>query len=177
MTTRITTGPFLASYAYVFTPRKNLNDDLKYSVTMIFPKKDTGSIAAIKTAIDEAIKEKWGAKPPKGLKLPLRDGDAERDEDYFKGTMFMNASSNRKPGVVDKDLTIILDGEDESGFYSGCTARATVTFFPFEAEGSKGVGVGLHNVQKLKGGPRLDGSIKAENDFTSMEEVDLDGLD
>lgn len=174
MTIRITTGPFLASYAFVFKPRAFADGDPKFQIAMLFPKKDKKTIAAIKAATTAAIKEKWGTKPPKNLKLPLRDGDQEREEPEFEDHMFVNANSSRKPGVVDQDLTM-LTNDDE--FYSGCTARATVTFFAFDRPESKGVGVGLNNVQKLSDGERLDGGVKAEDDFESVDvDVDLDNL-
>jgi hypothetical protein len=77
--------------------------------------------------------------------------------------MFLNANSKNAPGVVDKDLNVILDSEE---FYSGCWGRVSVNFFPYDSAGNRGVGVGLNNVQKLKDGERLGGArATAENDF------------
>ena len=102
---------------------------------------------------------------PKNLKLPLRDGDEERAEEApeYEGMMFLNANSNTKPGIVDKDLNEILDPEE---VYSGCWGRASINFYAFDSNGNRGVGVGLNNIQKLKDGERLGAArASAESDF------------
>jgi hypothetical protein len=44
-------------------------------------------------------KAKWGGKIPAKLKLPVRDGDEERDEDSaYENSFFLNASSKTKAG-------------------------------------------------------------------------------
>ena len=58
----------------------------KYSVSVLIPKNDTETVRAINAAIDAAIEEgiaKFGGKKPNkaAIKLSLRDGDAERDDD------------------------------------------------------------------------------------------------
>ena len=101
---------------------------------------------------------------PANFKNPLRDGDAERSEDEnYADSMFINANSARKPGLVDADLNPILDRED---FYSGCFGRASVNFYAFNVSGNKGVACGLNNLQKLEDGERLSGGgATAEQDF------------
>ena len=84
-------------------------------------------------AIDCAIKEgvgKFGGKiPPKGaLKLPLRDGDTERDDDNYKGCFFINANSKTAPQIVDKHVRPILD---RSEVYSGVYAHVSLSFYVF----------------------------------------------
>ena len=77
--------------------------------------------------------------------------------------MFLNAKSSRKPGVVDADLNAILDKEE---FYSGCYGRASLNFYAYDYQGTKGIGVGLNNLQKLEDGERLGGDFStAEEDF------------
>jgi hypothetical protein len=75
---------------------------------------------------------------------------------------FINCSSKTKPGVVDKDLNEILDPEE---VYSGCYARVSVNFFPYNTNGNKGVGCGLNNLQKIADGDYLGGRTRAEDDF------------
>jgi hypothetical protein len=77
---------------------------------------------------------------------------------------FINANSQQKPGVVDADLNPILD---RSEFYSGCFGRASISFFAYNTSGSKGIGCGLNNVQKLKDGDKLGGSATAAEDFAN----------
>lgn len=171
MTTRCMTPIFRASYANVFEPRAAGEDgEARFSISMIFPK-DT-DLSEMKACAKEAIKAKWGDKPPKNLHLPFRDGDEDREDDpAYENSIFVNASSKNKPGLVDAKVKPILD-EDE--FYSGCYARATVNFFAFDKNGNRGVGVGLNNIQKIKDGDRLDSRKSAEADFEGME---VDGGD
>ena len=83
---------------------------------------------------------------------------------------FLNANSNQKPGIVDKDLNEILDPDE---VYSGCWGRASLNFYPFDSNGNKGIGAGLNNIQKVKDGERLGPArASAEDDFGDGFEAD-----
>lgn len=175
---KVITGLVRFSYAKVFKAESvGETDEPKFSVSLIIPKSDKTTLGKIKAAI-EAAKEagktsKFGGKIPANLKLPLRDGDEERpDDEAYAGSYFVNASCLTKPGVVDKDLNPILD-QDE--FYSGCYGRASVTFYPFNANGNRGIAAGLNHVQKLKDGESLGGRASAEADFgDDFDDEDVD---
>ena len=177
MATKCVTGLVRFSYVNIFRSRAfREGQDAKYSICLLIPKKDKKALAKITAAIDEAVQEgitsKWGGKKPKNLHIPIRDGDEERADEApeYEGMMFLNANSNNAPGVVDKDLNVILDTEE---FYSGCWGRASVNFFPYDSNGNRGIGVGLNNLQKLKDGERLGGSrASAEDDFDDGFEDD-----
>lgn len=170
MATKVVTGKVRFSYVHVFEPWAGQEGQQpKYSVCVLIPKDDKRTLDKISAAVNEAIQEgvrsQWGGKQPKNLHIPLRDGDEERADEYpeYKNMMFLNANSKNAPGVVDKDLNVILDTEE---FYSGCWGRVSVNFFPYDSNGNRGIGVGLNNVQKLKDGERLGGSrASAEDDF------------
>lgn len=170
MSTKVVTNKVRFSYVNIFRSRAfSDGDDAKYSICLLIPKEDKAGLAKIKKAIDEAVEEgirsKWGGKMPKNLRLPLRDGDEERADEApeYEGMMFLNANSNNKPGIVDKDLNEILDPDE---VYSGCWGRASINFFPYDFNGNRGVGAGLNNIQKLKDGERLGGArASAEDDF------------
>lgn len=173
--TKVVTGKVRFSYLNVFRP-KAINDssDEKYSVSLIIPKKDVETIekceAAIRAAMEQG-KSKWGGKIPKGLKLPLRDGDEERDDEAYAGCMFINASAKTKPGLINKKRQQITDEEE---LYSGCYGRASINFYPFDASGNKGVAAGLNNILKLEDGEPLGGRQSAENDFAGFLDDDDD---
>jgi hypothetical protein len=174
--TKVITGKVRFSYAQVFEPKAmNESSTPKYSVSLIVSKKDKKTLDKIKDAIESAIEEgktsKWGGKVPKNLKTPLRDGDEEREDDeVYAGAMFVNANSSNKPGLVDEDLNPILD---KSEFYSGCYGRASINFYAYDSNGSKGIACGLNNIQKLEDGVRLaGGGASAEEDF-GKEDDDL----
>jgi hypothetical protein len=163
---KIVTGKVRFSYAHVFTPQASEEGKQpKYSVSIIIPKSDKATIDKINKAIEEAKAENaavWGGTVPKGLKGGLRDGDEEKDDPAYANSYFINANSAQKPGVVDADLNPILD---QSEFYSGCYGRASISFFAYNSNGSKGVGCGLNNVQKLEDGDKLGGASSAADDF------------
>lgn len=171
MSMKVVTGLVRFSYVNIFRSRSfREGQEAKYSICLLIPKSDKQTMANIKAAIDEAIEQgissKWGGKQPKSLKLPLRDGDEERADEApeYEGMMFLNANSNEKPGIVDRDRNDILDPDE---VYSGCWGRASVNFYPFDSNGNRGVGVGLNNIQKIKDGPRLGAArASAEDDFS-----------
>jgi len=173
--TKVITGKVRFSYAQVFEPKAmNESSTPKYSISLVIPKTDKKTLDKIKAAIESAIEEgktsKWGGKIPKNLKTPLRDGDDERDDEVYAGAMFVNANSSNKPGLVDADLNPILD---KSEFYSGCYGRASINFYPYDSNGSKGIACGLNNLQKLEDGERLaGGGSTAEEDFGSGDDAD-----
>jgi hypothetical protein len=169
ISTKVTTPQFRASYANVFIPKAATEgSEKKYSISMIFPK-DT-DISKLKAAVKQAITNKWGNKKPRNLRLPFRDGDDEQaDDEAYANSIFVNANSKQKPGIVDTHLNPILTEEE---FGSGDYARATVVFAAYDVSGNKGVGCYLHNIQKIKDGERLGGKVKAENDFAVVDDDD-----
>jgi hypothetical protein len=163
---KVVTGKVRFSYAHVFTPQASQEGGTpKYSVSIIIPKSDKETVEKINKAIEQAKEENkavWGGTVPKGLKGGLRDGDEEKDDPAYANSYFINANSSQKPGVVDADLNAILDASE---FYSGCFGRASISFFAYNSNGSKGVGCGLNNVQKLEDGEKLGGASSASDDF------------
>lgn len=174
--TKVITGKVRFSYANVFEPTAMQDGQTpKYNVSIIISKSDTKTVEAIKKAIEAAkeagkskIADKNG-KIPVNLKTPLRDGDEERPDDpAYENSYFINANSERKPGIVDRDLNPIMSRDD---FYSGCYGRASINFYAFSVN-SKGIACGLNNLQKLEDGERLAGGSSAEEDFGGDNAVD-----
>ena len=175
--TKVVTGKVRLSYAHLHEPQAIEGAEPKYSVSLIIPKEDKSTLKAIKEAIEEAkenAKSLWGGRIPANLKLPLRDGDEDRpDDEAYANSYFVNASSKRKPEIVDlkgrKDL-----GPDE--VYSGCYARVSVNFYGFNVSGNRGIACGLGNVQKLDDGEPLGGFSRAEDDFEFDNNDEDDGF-
>jgi len=163
---KVVTGKVRFSYAHVFQPQAAIEGGTpKYSVSLIIPKSDTETVAKFQKAFEDAANTNaafFGGAVPKGLKGGLRDGDAEKDDPAYANSYFVNANSANKPGVVDADMNAIID---PSEFYSGCYGRASVTLYPYNASGSKGIAVGLNNVQKTEDGEKLGGGTSAAADF------------
>ncbi|WP_027397136.1 DUF2815 family protein [Anaerovibrio lipolyticus] len=163
------------SYFHGWEPVSINGGAAKYSVSVLIPKDDKTTIDAINAAVDAAIDEgiaKFGGKKPnkKALKLPLRDGDLERDDEAYKGHYFLNANSNTPPDIVDRRNTRI---SDHSEVYSGCYARVSLNFYAFNSNGNKGIACGLGNIQKVRDGEPLGGRSSAADDFTTIDDDDF----
>lgn len=147
----------------------------KYSVSLLIPKHDEKTVAAINAAIDTAIRDgaaRFGGKIPNrsALKLPLRDGDTERDDEAYKGCWFLNANSNTAPQIVDRSVQPILDRGE---VYSGCYARVSINFYAFNTNGNRGIACGLGNIQKVRDGEPLAGKSSAADDFQTDFDEDF----
>jgi hypothetical protein len=180
MPTKVITGlNTRLSYVHVWEPASINGGPEKYSVSVLIPKDDKKTIAAINQAVDEAITEgigKFGGKKPNkaALKLPLRDGDTERDDEAYKGHYFVNANSKAAPQVVDRKVQPIIDRDE---IYSGVYARVSLSFYAFNSNGNKGVACGLGNIQKIRDGEMLGGArSRAEDEFSAVADGEDDFL-
>lgn len=178
--TKVITGEVRFSYLHVFEPYAgSQGQDAKYSVCLLIPKTDKTTVRLIKEAVEEAQKigaaTKWGGRTPKNLKLPLRDGDEEKDLDdnpECEGMYFINCSSKRQPGLVDSHKQEIMHPDE---IKSGDWGKASINFYPFSVQGNNGIGAGLNNLMLTREGESLGGgNVKAEDDFEG--EFDDDGM-
>ena len=174
--TKVVTGLVRLSYANVWEPKVPTEGATpKYSVSLIIPKSDTETIAKINEAINAAIDEgvgKFGGKKPNraAWKLPLRDGDVEReDDDAYANAYFINANSVTAPQIVDTKVQPILDRGE---VYSGVYARVSINFYAFNSNGNRGIACGLGNIQKVRDGEPLGGKTNASAEFGTLDEDD-----
>ncbi|NTZ20906.1 DUF2815 family protein [Paenibacillus sp. JMULE4] len=183
-TTKVITGKVRLSYCHIFEPRPDDNGEEKYSVSILVPKDDKDTLRKIKAAVDAAVEQgkssKWGGKVPANLKKPLRDGDEERpDDEAYAGHYFFNATSKTKPGIA-KPVGKGPDGKvkfqeitDSTEVYSGCYAKVSINFYPYDAKGNRGVAAGLNNVVKVQDGEFLGGRASVHDDFASEDFDDV----
>lgn len=179
--TKVITGEVRFSYLHVFEPYAGeVGQKPKYSVSLLIPKKDKQTIALIQEAVAEAKKlgverGNWSKESePKNLKLPLRDGDEEKADEHpeYAGMYFINASSTRQPGLVDRHKQNIFSDQE---LKSGDWGIASINFYPFSVSGNRGIACGLNNLMKKRDGESLGGTpASAEADFA--EEFDDDGM-
>lgn len=163
------------SYFHGWEPTSINGGPERYSVSVLIPKDDTETVEAINKAIDAAIEEgiaKFGGKKPNkaAIKLPLRDGDTEREDDAYAGHWFVNANSKTAPQIVDRAVKPIIDRDE---VYSGCYARVSLNFYAFNSNGNKGIACGLGNIQKIRDGEPLGGRSSAADDFSTEEDDDF----
>lgn len=173
--TKVVTGTVRFSYFNGWEPVSINGSKPKYSVSVLIPKSDETTVRkvneAINAAIEEGIAKFWGKKPNNAtIKLPLRDGDLERDDEAYKGHYFINANSVTAPQIVDTMTNPILDRNE---VYSGCYGRVSLNFYAFNSNGNKGVACGLGNIQKLRDGEPLGGRSSAKDDFTTSLDDDF----
>lgn len=162
--TKYVTPEITCSFPYLFE-KSDYTD--KYGLSIPITKDAEDEIKKIRTLIGNAAEIKWGKKARaeigKKIASPLRDGDDEKEgDDVYTNTIFFNANSNKKPGVVGPDLKPLMDMDD---IYPGCIIRASVNFYAYDFKGKKGVACGLQNVMKVKDGEPLGGKTNPEDDF------------
>lgn len=143
----------------------------KFGMSVIIPKGNKLTLKDINEAILAAIeagKAKHGKvfENIKKLKLPLRDGDEDREDAAYAECFFLNANSKNRPGMVDRKVQPILDpSEIKSGDW-GCVS---LNFYPFNVNGNVGIAVGLNHVQKVKEGEPLGSVTNATDEFDEIE--------
>lgn len=174
---------FRASYVHVWEPRQNSDPKkpAKYQMCLLFPKASTNfddlkaaaKLAGVSYFGEQRFEALMADRAGSGFKWPLRDGDtkyATNPEKYanYQGMFFINVNSKDRPGVVEivgnKPVPIL----DQSQFYSGCWAVATVAFRGYEQDGGIGVGCYVNNICKMKDDVRLSGNADAESDFADF---------
>lgn len=183
--TKVVTGDVRLSYVNLFKTRTNDDGVEKYDVMLLIPKNDSATLGRIKAAVEQAtqkgLDEKWKGKKPTNFRLPLRDGDAEfPDQPQYAGMLFMNVSckADRKPQVVkfagkQADGKNKFDPADETEVYSGCWARVSINFFPYDAKGNKGVSGGLNSVVKTRDDENLAGATDVNAEFANEDFGDI----
>ncbi|MES2348460.1 MAG: DUF2815 family protein [Pseudomonadota bacterium] len=173
-TDKLITPEFRVSFANIFRPATPLpgtpaGAKPKYGLTMLFPK--GADLSAMKAAAQTAAVEKFGdkLKDPnfaKRLRSPFRDQGEKTFEGYESGAIFVNVTSGQRPGLVDQNVQPIIE---ESQFYSGCYAIASLNAFAYDTAGNVGVAFGVNNIQKRRDGEPLGGRTRPEDDFVPAE--------
>lgn len=164
----ILTPEFRVSFPHVFAPQEPMNpgNKPKYSIAMLFAKGE--DLSKLKAAAEKAAKDKWGDEIPSPLKTPFRDQGEREYDGYEAGAIVVSATNTTKPGVVNDQVEKIID---ESEFYAGCYAQATVVASAYGGKGTKiapGVNFYLQNIQKIRDGESLAGRMKPEDEFAAV---------
>lgn len=170
------------SYVYVAEARTGEGGaDNGYGIQVLIPK-DSPLVKKIQKEVDKVLVEKFGQdalKKKARYKLPLRDGDEERDGEEYEGMYFFNANAKRRPGIVNRNNEPADPDDLDEYCYSGAYFHVSCNFYAFDSKegGKPGVAVGLNNVMLRKKGERLDGSVAATSEFADFAEEDENGND
>lgn len=183
---------FRGSYVNLAKPRSIPREDgtpgkPQFSMTIVLKKGEKSTkifIDELTKLLVEAATDKHGANvligkdkkprpPQKALKhWPIKDGD-DSDNEAFQGCWTIEAKSNFKPSVIDKNGDE-LSTEDE--LFSGAWYKAKVSAYAWANDlGGKGVSVNLESAIKIKDDARFGGGSNAKDDF--KDEVDEDEAD
>lgn len=176
----ITLNDVRFSYVNVFQakpPFNNPNGEAKFSVTCLVPKSNVQGKAlidqAVAAAIDLGVGTKWNNVRPPQPAICVHDGDGARPSDgqpfgeECKGCWVFTASANkdRPPFVVDAQVQPIIDATQ---VYSGMWGNISVSFFPYNSAGKKGIGCGLNGLQKTRDGEPLGNRVTAQDAFRAV---------
>lgn len=168
------------SFVFADKPRKNKEDGTPggYGVQILL-EKGSKDEKKLNKAVQEVLREAVGeakAKKTGMYKLPLRDGDEERDGEEYENVMFANANSAKRPGIVNRNAEPADQDDIEELCYSGAYFHVSVNVYFFKSKdgGKPGVALGLNNLMLRKKGDRLDGSVSATSEFADFAEDDDD---
>lgn len=139
------------SFPALFNAESYEGSEPKFSASYILDPKHP-AVKQIETAIEIVAKEKWGAKADAVLKTIraadktcLRNGD-NKEYDGYPGNLFINASSKKRPSVVDSDGTTALV-ESDGKPYGGCWVNAYVEIWAMDNQFGKRICASLGGVQ------------------------------
>ena len=176
---RCLTGEVRLSYAALTEPKMPKGGgEPKFSTALLIPKTDAATVndlnAAVQYAYERGVRDLWKGARPQMLHPLLKDGDGVKStgEPYGEeahGCYVLNCSCKRQPPVVHQsNIQVQLAPSD---IYSGMYARVTLEFYPYDANGNRGVACGLRAVMKTRDGEPFGGAVSAENDFAGLEQA------
>lgn len=172
VSTTVTTPAFRISYPHVFNPQVNqLSKELEYSVEALFKKGE--NLSKLQAAAQAACVKKWGpdkAKWPAMNRNPFRDQkektkDGKLSDGLAPGAIFMRfkcKAAKHKPTVVGGNLQPIME---ESKFYAGGWACASVNAYAFIKGTNAGVAFGLNALQFVRDDEPFSGRPSVEDAF------------
>jgi len=123
-------------------------DKGKYSAVFLLDKTEHSDlIEQIEESMQELLREAYPKGIPKGFKLCLREGSEKPDTDgYGDDVMFISASSDKRPPVVDTDPAIPMSADDPR-FFAGCYVNASIRLWVQDNKWGKRVNAALRAVQ------------------------------
>ena len=161
------------SFVFATKPRKKEDGtDGNYGVQVLLPKDDPQA-KKLNKLVKETLIEAVGQDAAKKLgkfKLPMRDGDDERDGEEYEGMFFMNANGGKKPGIVNRAGEPADQDDLDEYCYSGAYFHVSVNVYFFKSKdgGKPGIALGLNNLMLRKKGDRLDGTVAATSEFADF---------
>lgn len=159
------------AFPALFSPDVYGGKEIGYKATFLLPR-DHPQIPEIRAAEKAVYREKWGdrtvgLKPDSGV---LRDGSAKAHIAGFEGSLYISASSSRRPGVFNRDRTPLTAGDGV--LYSGCYVNALLDVWAQDNEYGKAIRPALSGVQFRADGEPFGGGAPARADDFEAEDWD-----
>lgn len=174
---KVRTAEVRLSYIHLETPySQDGQQEAKYQATLLLPKNQVNCyneiMQAINAARQEGISNQWKGACPPTLSVPIHDGDGVRERsgeaygEECKGHWVISAKSKLKPQVVHQSN---INCELPPGSYkSGDYAVVMINFYPYDANGNRGIACSLGNVMLTRDGEALGGQSSASDDFSDF---------
>jgi len=155
-------------------------DTGKYGCTLLMPHATQG-VMQVEKGISDAIKLKWGKKPPPAnkLKTSFRNGDDEKYDGYA-GMMALKATNKNRLHLILRDRSPIEPDEVDQILYPGCYVNATISFNAGkDSYNNNRVWCNLRALQFYKRGEKFGGGVPVDIDaefesFSDEEEIPAD---
>ena len=149
----------------------------KYSATFIVAK-GTKEHKALLAEVERVATERWGQKAKDILvslkaanKICVRDGSEKAHMDGFgEDVVFFGASSDKRPGVYDRDRTPLTSEDGRP--YAGCYVNARVTLWAQDNQFGKRINAEISGVQFVADGEPFGGGGRpaSADEFPALEE-------
>lgn len=168
------------SYPNLFQARGFEDAEPKFSATYLFPEDDP-AVKLIDGAITTVAKEKWGVKADAMLKTIkasgktcLRNGD-DKDSDDYAGMLYVNASSKKRPAVMDADgQTPLVEADGRP--YGGCFVNAYVEIWAMNNSYGRRICASLGGVQFHSDGEPFGGGNHTPDEFEAVTDDNEESL-
>lgn len=157
------------SFASIFNRSVFDGKEGKFEATFLLNKEtQADQIKILEDAIEAAIVESK-VKVPKDKRC-LKDGD-DAEYDGYAGHMSFKASTNKRPTIIDRDKTQLI--EDDGKPYSGCYVNCIVDVWIQSNSWGKRANANLFGIQFFKDGePFGAGDIDVTDEFSDFDEND-----
>lgn len=155
------------SFPSIFKRAEFNGEQGKFEATFLLNKEtQADQIEKLQAAIDKAIAEAK-IKVPKD-KICLKDGD-EFEYSGYSGHMAFKASSNKRPTLIDRDKTPLV--EEDGKLYAGCYCNAVIDIWVMNNNFGRRANGNLFGIQFYADGEAFGaGDIDVTDEFDSLED-------
>lgn len=156
------------AFPNLFSPQSFEGGNPKFTASFILPKNHP-ACKELEKAMAEVAEAKWGSKAKATLeqlkksdRVCFRDGSDKSQYAGFEGNMYVAASNDARPLVMDRDKTELSQADGKP--YAGCYVNTSVELWAQDNKFGKRINASLRGVQFLKDGDAFAGGAPASPD-------------